>query len=230
VEADVFFRICRAAVLTAACVLGAVRVVVVAVSSGVLIGLVAVASIVGVLVTTHVQHPSAARMGATAAAATSAVLLMMIGVVGLLDTTAALVVPLLLAGAGAWAWRRRSAWRDYAAAARRGPAPSPQPAITVIEALQPPPVAPAIVPADLSVRGLCLACHRSYWLLHDLPAGPALRDLVGVRERLLDELEQRDPAGFHRWLHAGARASSDPGRYLTENRTGTDHDRSTPRP
>jgi hypothetical protein len=66
-----------------------------------------------------------------------------------------------------------------------------------------------------------LAWHRSYWLLHDLPSGPVCSDVITIREQLLDELAQRDPAGFARWLHSGARASSEPSRYLTANRTDT---------
>jgi len=37
---------------------------------------------------------------------------------------------------------------------------------------------------------------------------------VLVRQRMLDELERRDRAGFERWLSTGARAASDPSRYI----------------
>jgi hypothetical protein len=71
-----------------------------------------------------------------------------------------------------------------------------------------------LVLATLSTPELCLAWRRSYIALGDLPAGPARGELVALRQSMLDELERRDPAGFHRWLDAGARAGGDPGRYL----------------
>jgi hypothetical protein len=71
----------------------------------------------------------------------------------------------------------------------------------------------------LTVRALCLAWHRTHSSLQSLPAGPGRAELITTRERLLDELEQRDPVGFHRWLHRRVRASSDPSHYLTEHRT-----------
>jgi len=37
-----------------------------------------------------------------------------------------------------------------------------------------------------------------------------------IRELLIDEIERRDRDGFARWLDTGARAGSDPSRYLTE--------------
>jgi hypothetical protein len=74
--------------------------------------------------------------------------------------------------------------------------------------------APAPAPAALSTAELCLAWRRSYLELGELPAGPARDELVTHRQSMLDELERRDPAGFRRWLEAGARAGGDPGRYL----------------
>jgi hypothetical protein len=60
-----------------------------------------------------------------------------------------------------------------------------------------------------------LAWRRSYVTLLNVPAGPGRCEIVCIRERLLDEIEQRDRDGFTRWLEAGARAGSDPSRYLT---------------
>jgi hypothetical protein len=68
----------------------------------------------------------------------------------------------------------------------------------------------------LSTRELCLAWRRSYLTLLDLPPGPARWEIARIRQCLLDELERRDRDGFTRWLDAGARASSDPGRYLSD--------------
>ena len=68
--------------------------------------------------------------------------------------------------------------------------------------------------ATLSTPELCLAWRRSYLALGELPTGPARGELVTLRQSMLDEIERRDPAGFHRWLEAGARAGGDPSRYM----------------
>ena len=38
--------------------------------------------------------------------------------------------------------------------------------------------------------------------------------MVQRRQEYLDALERRDPHGFARWIGLGARAASDPGRYV----------------
>ena len=38
--------------------------------------------------------------------------------------------------------------------------------------------------------------------------------VVQRRQEYLDALERRDPHGFARWMDLGARAASDPGRYV----------------
>jgi hypothetical protein len=70
----------------------------------------------------------------------------------------------------------------------------------------------------LSTPELCLAWRRSYLALLDVTSYPARCDIVRMREWLLDELERRDRDGFTRWLDTGARAGSDPGRYLSTDR------------
>lgn len=74
------------------------------------------------------------------------------------------------------------------------------------------------IPADLSTPELCLAWRRTYFVLLDGTADVPREGVVALRERLLDEIERRDPAGFTRWLQTGARAGSDPSRYLTDDR------------
>lgn len=71
---------------------------------------------------------------------------------------------------------------------------------------------------ELSTPALCLAWRRSYLVLIDTPDGPARQDLAAARRQMLDELERRDGAGFASWMAAGARAGSDPARYLTPKR------------
>ena len=67
----------------------------------------------------------------------------------------------------------------------------------------------------MSTSELCAAWRRSYWALLDEPDGKCRCAIVHLRQTMLDELERRDADGFGRWLKAGARAGSDPGRYLT---------------
>jgi hypothetical protein len=70
----------------------------------------------------------------------------------------------------------------------------------------------------LSTSELCLTWRRSYLALLDATSSPARCNIVRIRGCLLDELERRDPAGFTRWLDTGARAGSDPSRYLSTDR------------
>lgn len=74
------------------------------------------------------------------------------------------------------------------------------------------------IPADLTTPQLCVAWQRTYLVLLSLPAGDPRGEVVALRARLLDEIESRDPDGFTRWLDTGARAGSDPGRYLAGDR------------
>jgi hypothetical protein len=70
----------------------------------------------------------------------------------------------------------------------------------------------------MSIAQLCSAWQRTYFVLLDLPAGTPRAAIVHSRGALLDEIERRDPDGFSRWLDTGARAGSDPGRYLAGDR------------
>jgi hypothetical protein len=216
-----FTRIYRIVAAAATCLLAAVGVVVLAVASPVaLVGVIAVGSFAGLIVGTwltgagaagghsaprRTRHPHAAGIGTAAGAVAVSALLATAGSAALLGAATAPVFLLLLLGTGAGLWRHRAAWRAYAAA------------ITRVEL----PAAGAGTSAGLNVRALCLAWQRSHASLHGLPAGPARTELVATRERLLDELEQRDPVGFRHWLHRGVHASSDPSHYLTENRPRT---------
>lgn len=74
------------------------------------------------------------------------------------------------------------------------------------------------IPANMTIPQLCLTWQRTYFALYDLPAGAPRTEIVRLRERLLDEIERRDPDGFTRWLDTGARPGSDPGRYLAGDR------------
>lgn len=80
------------------------------------------------------------------------------------------------------------------------------------------PRAAAPIPAALTTAQLCLAWQYSYFTLIDLPADGQRTAVVRLREQLLDELERRDPAGFTRWIDAGARPGGDPGRFVVDDR------------
>lgn len=157
--------------------------------------------------TGHARQIAAAarRAGLAAFAAFVAVWLVVTGTAVLFGSTAwvvILVIGLAVGLAAAPRWVARRTW---------GPA-------GIGAAVAEPTVAatrPPVRPETLSTPGLCLAWRRSYLALLDAPPGPSRDELVRVRECLLDELERRDHAGFTRWLEAGARAGSDPTRYLT---------------
>jgi hypothetical protein len=148
---------------------------------------------------------AARRAGLAAFAAFVAVWLVVTGTAVLFGPTAwivILVIGLAVGLAAAPRWVVRRTW---------GPA-------GIGVAVAEPTVAatrPPIRPETLSTPALCLAWRSSYLALLDAPPGPAHDELVRVRGCLLDELERRDRAGFARWLEAGARAGSDPTRYLT---------------
>jgi hypothetical protein len=82
------------------------------------------------------------------------------------------------------------------------PAPAPEPVIA----------APDL--ASMSTTDLVLAWRRSYAQLMRDRSAQQLAALAARRQQLLDELERRDSAGVERWLRSGARAASDPSRFL----------------
>jgi hypothetical protein len=70
----------------------------------------------------------------------------------------------------------------------------------------------------LSTARLCRALHDSYASNpHEQSASPDPAR-IQLRSDLLDEIERRDPAGFHRWLASVPRAGGDPAPYLTPGR------------
>jgi hypothetical protein len=67
----------------------------------------------------------------------------------------------------------------------------------------------------LPTPALCWEWRRSYLAVVRASKPDELTRIAALRAAYLDELERRDPTGFRRWLDSGARAASDPGRYLT---------------
>ncbi len=71
--------------------------------------------------------------------------------------------------------------------------------------------------ALLTLRELCWGWRASFTALQRADPRTDHRRwaaLVTVRRLYLDEIARRDPAGFARWIYAGARPASDPTRYL----------------
>ncbi len=150
------------------------------------------------------------RRAALAGVATSAACLVLTGIVSVLGPAAgtSVVVILLLVLAVRALRALRQLPRSAPTTGGRSDDPRPTPL--------PPPDVPERLPdaADLPTPALCRAWQRSYFTLLDMPDGPTREDIAAWRGSLLDELERRDPIGFDRWMHSGARAGSDPARYL----------------
>jgi len=173
-------------------------------------------------------------VGVAAVAATMAFSAILAGLIFLLGPP--LAVPLLLTVTGTWGWRHRRSLRDDIGALL----PTPRGSSTPKHPKSPPPRPPRKVsPVELrnditssspsllvqrirdvtaSTPQLCGAWQRSYWLVRELPPGPIRYEVVLIRHELLNELERRDPTGFHRWLETEPRAGSHPGRYLHTER------------
>jgi hypothetical protein len=212
VKASILARALYSVAVSVAFLPAAVAVVV---RPGIAVGGLACGAAVGAAValkvrdnaTGHARQMAAAarRAGLAAFAAFVAVWLVVTGTAVLFGPTAwvvILVIGLAVGLAAAPRWMARRTW---------GPAGIGDPITEPTVAAARPPVRPE----TLSTPGLCLAWRRSYFALLDAPPGPLRDELVRVRGCLLDELERRDHAGFERWIEAGARAGSDPTRYLT---------------
>lgn len=226
-EAPMLARICWTLTAAAAVLISAVGVL--SQPLAVLAGWLALGLVIGLCaaILAHTAHPGTdpaagagrgvgpLRAGAAGGVATVAVCLVLAGLVAIFGAASAIVLPLLLAAAGVWAWDRRRTWRDVARSATRLVAPPRDGARVAAAPATVATTLPTITPESASTPALCAAWCRSYWLLRELPPGPGCALVISTRERLLDELERRDPAGFHRWLQTGARAGSDPGRYLS---------------
>ncbi len=71
-----------------------------------------------------------------------------------------------------------------------------------------------LVLPDLDVDALCVAWRRSYFQLLDTRSTPVTAAVVGYRQRILDEMDLRDPGGLSLWLDSLPRASGNPLPYL----------------
>jgi hypothetical protein len=186
-----------------------------------------------------VPSPAATVEAAWRSAVGTVAVLLVLGGSAVLAGGAAPVVLAVWAAAVAFGWwlrredrRRRGPGRDPVGttgagrpAARNPVRPaSPRswhPSVRAPGPHPPPPHAtgaPAPVPApdlaQLSTEALGEEWLRSSAALESA-RDPAARQLVVARRvAALDELERRDPAGFARWLAAGATVHSNPAQYL----------------
>lgn len=200
---------------------------------GAFLGILGVAWIRGTAPRDAADPPGAARRtGVRIGAGATAGWLTLTGLVLLLGSAAGpVLLALVVLALALWSWRRPR-WpsvvrrvdpaRPEREPRRPGPPSPDRPSRTGTSPAagrRGPPVPPTEpVPVNLSTHQLCLAWQRTYFALVDLPVGPGRNEVAALRGRLLDEMERRDPQGFTRWLDTGARASSDPGRYLGGDR------------
>jgi hypothetical protein len=152
------------------------------------------------------------RLGTMTAFGTVAVIYTVIGMVVLLGLALGLLV---LAAALAWVAHRVLGSRLL----RSGPDPSSAADDSDERPRQPEdrPRWTPLLPTDAaaaSTADLCRAWRVSYSVLENTHDPAQLAEVAALRRRYLDELDRRDPDGFRRWFDDGARAASDPARYI----------------
>jgi len=75
----------------------------------------------------------------------------------------------------------------------------------------------------LTDEELCLAWRSSFTTLNRATAAAELAQIAAARRDYLDELERRYPTAFSRWISAGARAASNPAKYLDASKRTQHH-------
>jgi hypothetical protein len=187
---------------------------------GAIVGWIFLAAIAGTVASMAVSSPPAkyarnlqvapGRAGLAVGVGVFAGCIALAGLVAMLGSASLPVLLLVAAGAGVWFWRRSRAPKED------GPAEKVA-APVVAEAPELPVDLRECVdhPDEFSTDVLCAAWRKSYALLLRTSDKSARDKIVDLRRRLLDELEGRDREGFTRWMESGARAGSDPSRYLT---------------
>lgn len=131
-----------------------------------------------------------------------------IGLIGALGFSGVLIVLVLAATSPVVLAFARARWfvpEDPPPAEPEEPVPAPSHS----------PRADAAEIGFLSDEELCLAWRRSFLLLEAARSAQARLTVVEERQRYLDELYRRSPAGVAAWLAAGARASGNPLPYVS---------------
>ncbi|MBF4476523.1 hypothetical protein [Rhodococcus rhodochrous] len=67
----------------------------------------------------------------------------------------------------------------------------------------------------MSDEALCLGWRTSFVALQRTSSVTGKLRLAWMRQLYLDEMERRHPQGFANWFDSGARAGSDPSKFLT---------------
>jgi hypothetical protein len=153
-----------------------------------------------------------------AAAATVAVIVLVTGVVVLAGgTVAALVSGLVVTGGALWVLktrrtRRAGAEKDSADPVMDGGDPASVLGASWASVWQPP--VSLLGTSDLGSEWL-----RTTSALASPVESAKRQQIIERRQETLDELERRDPAGFARWLAAGAAGDSDPATFVRQDRT-----------
>jgi uncharacterized membrane protein YphA (DoxX/SURF4 family) len=167
----------------------------------------------------HQGRAAAVERASKAAAATVAVIVLVTGVVVLAGGVVAALISAIAVGIGGalWILKHRPAWRDGARARGATPVteagnPAPVLASSSLGPLQPP--VSLLGTADLGLEWL-----RTTSALASAVESAARQQIIERRQETLDELERRDPAGFARWLAAGAAGDSDPATFVRAGRT-----------
>jgi hypothetical protein len=146
------------------------------------------------------------------------------GLVSALDVLGLLVVLVLVATCPTVHRMVRAAWRLLFGAPVPGSPASQRLAEDQARAPAPPTAPRRAAPSppslarldDLDDAALCRAWRESFGLLRAARSDSARLDVVERRQRYLDELQLRHPAGMASWLSSGADAAGDPRPYLDE--------------
>jgi hypothetical protein len=131
------------------------------------------------------------------------------GLVTLLGFQAGVIVPLLVAAWTGSAWYTSHPGRPVVP--RR---PMPVAELAEVEAELGRTAQVFAFPGSLTDEQLCRAWRTSYTALQRVQGTAERAQLAEARSGYLNELELRAPSNFALWMANGARAASDPGRYL----------------
>jgi hypothetical protein len=158
-----------------------------------------------------------------AAAWTVSIILLVVGLTVLAGGAGAAVISGLAVVTAAAVWQLKARRARHAGRGAPGPARlmgdgdrTPMPPAVLLSRSQPP------------VSLLSTSVLGTEWLRTTAalasPLEPAARQaVIRHRQETLDELERRDPAGFARWLGAGAATESDPSIFVRgDGATGSD--------
>jgi hypothetical protein len=164
-------------------------------------------------------RPAAVERACKAAAATVAVIVLFTGVAVLAGGAVATLVSLaaVATGGALYVLKTRRAGRDGARALAAAPVTDAGKSSSALAASWVSPWQPPV--SLLGTSDLGIEWLRTTSALASPVESAARQQIVRRRQETLDELERRDPAGFARWLVAGAATDSDPATFVRGERT-----------